>query len=155
MNKFLLVLAGLIVIAGLGVGGVKVYSMVRGIRNNNPLNIRLGDNWDGLAPQQTDGAFCQFIDAIYGIRAAARILTNYAKSGANTIEKIISKWAPQSENDTESYIAAVESRTGFKRNKVISKSAGDYLPLLKAMIKQENGLNPYSDATIQQGIALS
>lgn len=155
MNKYLLLIAGLIVIAGLGVGGVKIYSKVRGIRNNNPLNIELSANWNGLSPDQTDGRFCQFTDAIYGIRAAAKILGTYAKRGVNTIEKIVSSWAPPNENDTEGYINFVVRQTGFDRKKIISKSAGDYLPLLKAMIKKENGLNPYSDATIQQGIAIS
>lgn len=154
MNKYFLILAGLIVIAGLGVGGVKIYSKVRGIRNNNPLNIELGAPWQGLSTVQDDGRFCQFSDVIYGIRAAAKILSTYAKRGLNTIEKIVSSWAPPNENDTESYIDFVVRQTGFSRNKVINKSAGDYVPLLKAMIKKENGFNPYSDATIEQGISL-
>lgn len=35
----------------------------RGIRNNNPGNIRWGDDWKGLVPkeQRTDKAFCQFV----------------------------------------------------------------------------------------------
>ena len=51
----------------------------RGIRNNNPGNIRWGDNWKGLVPEdkRTDRSFCQFIDVKYGIRAIARILLNY------------------------------------------------------------------------------
>ena len=33
----------------------------RGIRNNNPLNIRRSkDQWQGLRAQQTDASFCQF-----------------------------------------------------------------------------------------------
>ena len=34
----------------------------RGIRNNNPLNIRrtAKDQWQGLRAQQTDASFCQF-----------------------------------------------------------------------------------------------
>ena len=34
----------------------------RGIRNNNPLNIRrtAKDQWKGLRAQQTDASFCQF-----------------------------------------------------------------------------------------------
>ena len=43
----------------------------RGIRNNNPLNIRRGkDQWKGLRAQQTDASFCQFESLEYGWRAA-------------------------------------------------------------------------------------
>lgn len=155
MNKFLLIIAGLIVAAGLTIGAPKIMSTIRGIRNNNPMNIRLGDSWQGLSPTQNDKSFAQFISPEYGIRAGAKNLMTYASRGVNTIEKIISTWAPPNENDTESYIKSVVSQTGFDRKKVISKSAGDYLPLIKAIIRHENGINPYSDATIAQGIALA
>ena len=43
----------------------------RGIRNNNPLNIRrtAKDQWKGLRAQQTDASFCQFESLEYGWRA--------------------------------------------------------------------------------------
>ena len=42
----------------------------RGIRNNNPGNIRRnGDPWQGLAKDQTDREFFTFQSAVYGIRA--------------------------------------------------------------------------------------
>ena len=48
----------------------------RGIRNNNPLNIRRGkDQWQGLRAQQTDASFCQFESLEYGWRAAFYLLT--------------------------------------------------------------------------------
>ena len=52
----------------------------RGIRNNNPLNIEAGENWQGL--KGTDGRFAIFETAEHGIRAAARILRTYARSTA-------------------------------------------------------------------------
>lgn len=79
----------------------------RGIRNNNPLNIRLGDNWQGLCKEQTDKAFCQFVSMEYGLRAAFIILFNYLKKKVDTPDKIIKRWAPPSENKTESYIEFV------------------------------------------------
>mgnify|MGYP003533551919 FL=1 len=43
----------------------------RGIRNNNPLNIRLSaDKWQGMREEQTDKAFVQFKSMAYGYRAA-------------------------------------------------------------------------------------
>ena len=49
----------------------------RGIRNNNPLNIRrtAKDQWKGLRAQQTDASFCQFESLEYGWRAAFYLLT--------------------------------------------------------------------------------
>ena len=46
----------------------------RGIRNNNPGNIKLGTNWDGLSDEQNDDVFCQFKEPVWGIRALMRIL---------------------------------------------------------------------------------
>ena len=46
----------------------------RGIRNNNPGNIRKSNvKWQGLAAEQTDGAFYQFTRPEYGIRALCRV----------------------------------------------------------------------------------
>ncbi len=51
-------------------------SLPRGIRNNNPLNIRRSkDKWQGLRALQTDTAFCQFETMAYGWRAAFVLLT--------------------------------------------------------------------------------
>ena len=75
----------------------------RGIRNNNPLNIRRGkDQWKGLRAQQTDAQFCQFETLEYGWRAAFYLLTRtyYHKYRLFTIRAIVSKWAPPNENLT-------------------------------------------------------
>lgn len=155
MNKFVIIGIVIFLFAGVSTGGVMVYSKIRGIRNNNPLNIEKGDDWQGLAPVQSDSRFCIFIDAVYGIRAGARILVNYSKRGVNTVEKIIATWAPKNENDTEAYIKNVMKWTGFERDRVITKNSGDYVPLIAAMIRMENGFNPYSNETIAKGVALA
>ena len=53
----------------------------RGIRNNNPGNIRHGANWQGLNPngRNIDSAFCVFESPVFGIRALAKVLINYKK----------------------------------------------------------------------------
>ena len=131
-------------------------SGVRGIRNNNPGNIRLSnDKWQGLRAEQTDSAFFQFVDPVYGIRAMARIIDNYKKRGINTLAQIISTWAPSIENNTQSYINHVANKTGWPTVYIPEKSKGDYLPLIKAIILHENGEQPYSDALINEGIGLS
>lgn len=89
----------------------------RGIRNNNPLNIRrtAKDQWKGLAAQQSDRAFCQFKSLEYGWRAAFYLLTRtyYHKYRLYTIRAIISKWAPPNENNTRAYVDNVSRLTGI------------------------------------------
>lgn len=156
MNKFLLLIAAAVLLAGLSFGGVKVYQGVRGLRNNNPLNIRkTADKWNGLADPSDDGDFFIFTEVKWGIRAAARILDNYKKAGKKTIAQIINTWAPPVENSTDKYIDYVVSKTGMGRNYIPIKADGDYVTLLSAMISFENGLNPYSDAKIAEGVALA
>lgn len=87
----------------------------RGVRNCNPLNIRRGSKWLGLASHQ-DGEFCTFVSNDWGVRAACKILHSYARRGIRTVAEIIRTWAPPSENDTETYIQIVCSRTGFRPN---------------------------------------
>ena len=87
----------------------------RCMRNNNPLNIRRGANWIGLAPEQTDREFCRFSSMVYGWRAAFVLLTRtyYFKYHLSTIRKIITRWAPPRENKTEGYISHVSKKTGL------------------------------------------
>jgi len=119
----------------------------RGIRNNNPGNIRWGDEWKGLVPegQRTDKSFCQFKAPEFGIRAMIIILRNYqSKYGLKTITGIIKRWAPPNENDTQAYIRSVAQATGTDADKPIDLTDSRKLfPLLQAIIKHENGTQPY------------
>ena len=49
----------------------KAVKTPRGIRNNNPLNVRRYPNssWVGMKAEQTDEDFLQFTDIVYGYRA--------------------------------------------------------------------------------------
>lgn len=83
----------------------------RGIRNNNPLNIRIGNVWLGEVTNPTDPEFEQFCQMEYGLRAAFVILRRYIRRyGHNTIRTIVSTWAPNTENNTTAYIQQVASR---------------------------------------------
>ena len=117
----------------------------RGLRNNNPLNIRRSsDKWQGLSASQEDKEFFQFLCAAYGWRAAFVILTKsyYAKRGINTIEGIISRWAPSNENNTEGYIRRVCECTGLDRRQILpppSERPAPWLMIGYAMAIVENG----------------
>ena len=130
----------------------------RGIRNNNPGNIRHGSNWQGLNPnsRNIDPAFCVFTSSVYGIRALAKVLINYKKiHGLNTVRQIISRYAPPNENQTTAYIQSVAKQLGVVPDTVIDiEERGILTVFIKAIIRMENGIQPYSDPTIQQGIDL-
>lgn len=142
-------------ILALGYGGQKVYNMTRGLRNNNPGNIRFGSTWQGMSPTQTDPSFIQFATPEYGIRAIGKILDTYAQNyGLNTVAGLINRWAPSSENDTGAYIAAVAGDLGVDPNDAIDVQANK-AQLIAAIITHENGTQPYSMTTIDQGISLA
>jgi len=118
----------------------------RGIRNNNPLNIRrtAKDQWKGLRAQQTDASFCQFERLEYGWRAAFYLLTRtyYHKYRLFTIRMIINKWAPPNENLTSTYIENVSRLTGIAPDEPIgipSDQPTRWMKLGIAMAIQENG----------------
>lgn len=80
----------------------------RGIRNNNPLNIRIGNTWLGEVSDPTDSNFEQFVHIKYGLRAGFCILRRYIRRyKRNTVRKIVTAWAPSTENNTERYIELV------------------------------------------------
>ena len=120
----------------------------RGIRNNNPLNIRLSsDKWQGqVLPQRGsgEGAFCQFSEMKWGWRAAFRLLchTYYGKYKLRTIRDIIYRWAPPNENGTSVYIRSVAERTGINADSVLgdpATHAAQWLMIGMAMAIVENG----------------
>lgn len=129
----------------------------RGIRNNNPGNIRHGDKWQGLSAEQTDSEFCVFSQPEYGIRALCRILRTYQrKYGLRDVYSIINRFAPPVENDTESYIKSVCLKLDVTPETLIDlEEKGIMLNLLKAIIRHENGEQPYSDEVLLQGIEMA
>lgn len=123
----------------------------RGIKNNNPGNIiDTGQAWVGRLGN--DGTYVVFDTPIHGIRAMARILQNYIESdGADTIEKIISRWAPPPENDTVAYVYDVSAQLNLDSNTPIVFDR-DINNLIAAMILHENGEMPYSLELIDQSV---
>lgn len=128
----------------------------RGIRNNNPGNIKYNGiaGWRGLATPPSDGTFCIFIQPHYGIRALARLLKNYNRIyGLRTISSIITRFAPASENKTNAYINSVAK--SMKRDPHDMLELDDMeimLALVRAIIRHENGIQPYTDNELRKGI---
>lgn len=116
--------------------------MSRGLRNNNPLNIRISSSPYKGKIEGSDKAFETFESMPYGYRAAFVILGTYLSNGFNTIEKIVSRWAPpEDNNDTAAYITAVEKQSGVPRDKVLNAYSGnEYIRIVSAMSAVENGV---------------
>ena len=120
---------------------MKKQRIPRGIRNNNPLNLRVGNNWKGEVANPSDHTFEQFTEMKWGVRAAFIVLRNYiVRHKCNTIRKIISRWAPANENNTLAYIATVSQRANIQPDEPISfDNTCQMIALLLAMCYVENG----------------
>lgn len=131
----------------------------RGIRNHNPGNIRPGQNWQGLDPEgkKKDASFCVFVAPEYGIRALAKVLINYQRiHQLDTTRKIINRYAPPVENQTLAYIQSVAKQLGTVPDaKVDLSEDGVLMVFIKAIIRHENGIQPYSDEVLQKSIRMA
>ena len=121
-------------------------ALPRGIRNNNPLNIRKGNDWKGERQHQSDPSFEEFESIQMGLRAGFIILRNYQRTSlapkmrANTIRKIINRWAPTSENNTLKYIETVAKRSGLNPDELIAfRDKPRMLAVVEAMCFVECG----------------
>ena len=117
--------------------------MTRGERNNNPLNIRKvkGQRWLGEVDNPEEREFCTFSDMSFGVRAARLILKRYFERGDNTLRKIIGRWAPASENDTQGYIRFVSQRTGIDPDMpMVWNDTESVNRVLSAMARMESGV---------------
>lgn len=128
----------------------------RGVRNRNPGNIRHSSaRWLGMAAKQTDPDFVQFTAPKWGIRALYRVLRTYqVKHGLATIAEIIGRWAPPNENDTGAYARAVAKACGVAPDDVIDVVTDKAMAakLVMAIIRHENGQQPYSLSEINAGL---
>ena len=125
----------------------------KGIRNNNPGNIRKGKiKWNGVVGN--DGQFLKFATPEDGIRALSRLLRVYVlKHHLDTPEKIMHRWAPPKENPTKNYVGFVAQKLGKKpTDKVDLKNQNEFAKLVAAIIEFETGSEPYDSATILRGI---
>ena len=118
----------------------------RGLRNNNPCNIRKGSNWQGLDNPPDDGAFCRFVSMEYGFRAVFKLLhTYYYKYKLTNTLAIISRWAPEADGNAPFQYAKFVAAAIGKRPKqyipYIDEFRWDWVHFVVAMAQVENGVN--------------
>ena len=120
---------------------MKPVTIPRGIRNKNPLNIRIGNVWLGEVKESTDNEFEQFISMFYGVRAGFVLLRRYInRYHLTTIPLIISRWAPSTENDTVKYVDMVCRLSGMSPDTQLAYTSEEQMvSLVDAMIFVECG----------------
>ncbi len=112
-----------------------------GEKNNNLFNIRFSPANEWLGQTGENKGFAVFSERIYGTRAADRLLANYGAKGFNTINDVINRFAPPTENDTQNYINSIVQDTGYDPYQSLDLSDRNVrLPILKAMAKMETGV---------------
>ena len=130
----------------------------RGIRNNNPGNIdwNKANKWAGQLPHiaTIEPRFSRFDTAENGIRALGKLLQTYQrKYGLKTVEQIINRWAPSTENNTAAYVRSVERQTGTDPDAPVDMTDPKVLRgFTVAIIMHENGGNPYTPQVIDEGV---
>lgn len=120
-------------------------SLPRGIRNNNPGNLIMTSiPWNGKVPHEanTDGHFEQFYELKYGIRAKIKDLQSdiRKKPGQNTLQGLISAYAPPHENNTQAYINFMVDRTWITPWETLDASDKEQMKkIVLAIAEMENG----------------
>ncbi len=117
--------------------------MSRGLRNNNPGNIRRSKvRYKGEVCPSRDPDFKEFETMAYGYRAVFVLLDTYrSRYGLATIRQMLNRYAPPTENFTEGYVRFVADYAGVMLNEVIdTRSEKDMIPIVAAMSKIENGV---------------
>ncbi|EFP3679595.1 hypothetical protein HPX80_003079 [Salmonella enterica] len=127
----------------------------RGIRNNNPGNLEYSKSNPWVGQNGDDGRFAKFETPEHGIRALGRNLMSYQRQGIDTVNEIINRWAPPTDNnDTAAYIKAVCEQLGVSADEPLDSSNPDTLKALcAAIIQHENGSQPYSDQQLTSGVS--
>ncbi|EPC9456074.1 MULTISPECIES: hypothetical protein [Enterobacteriaceae] len=127
----------------------------RGIRNNNPGNLEYSKTNPWVGQTGDDGRFAKFETPEHGIRALGRNLLSYQRQGIDTVNDIINRWAPPSDNNnTDAYIQAVCAQLGVTPDQPLDASNPETLKALCAsIIQHENGSQPYSDQQLATGVS--
>lgn len=114
----------------------------RGLRNNNPGNIRINsDVFQGEIIPNKDREFKQFKSMAYGYRAVFKILMNYYRIyNLKTLRQMISRWAPENENNTDAYVKLVSSYSGISADENIDINNKEVMiKIVAGMSRVENG----------------
>lgn len=108
-----------------------------GFRNNNPGNMRYNPAFRGVIGKDSRG-FAIFKTHYHGLRAMRILLQNYIKKGFNTIDRIVNRYAPASDNNRpDLYTSFVSMKSGILANQKLTFA--DLEKIIPAMVEMETG----------------
>lgn len=127
----------------------------RAQRNNNPGNLEFrGQN--GAVPEDGSGRFAKFGSAAEGVSALVKQLQRYGARGLDSLDKIIAKYAPPGENDTQAYIDVLSKKLGVAPSEKLDLTNPDTLKtLVKGISKHEAGVDFLSNKDVMTGINMA
>lgn len=135
----------------------------RGIRLNNPGNIKKGPKWQGLAETQVDKVFATFKTPQDGLRAMSRTVMTYVtqrrardNSPIDTLREIADRWAPPSDkNNPVAYAKIMSSTVGVPPDLEIDPlNLETMVKIMRGIVLAENGKGPkghwFTDAELRK-----
>ena len=146
-------------LAVIATGVIYMSSKPRNVRNNNPLNMKESADWKGERALDLDKTFEEFQTPEYGFRAAFVNLSQYLEDGKNTVETIISTWAPSPKrigddhNDTAEYIEYVADKMNISEFQEIG--INDLPELMLAMANFEGAKGYFTLEQAKAGAELA
>lgn len=127
----------------------------RAERNNNPGNLEFRGQ-AGAVPEDGSGRFAKFGSASEGVSALVKQLQRYGSRGIDSLDKIISKYAPPNENDTQAYIDVLSQKLGVAPGEKLDlNDPGTLSGLVKGISRHESGSDFLSNQDVLSGINMA
>lgn len=128
----------------------------RAERNNNPGNLNFAGQAGATLEEGSNARFAKFSSTAEGVSALAKQLQRYGERGLDTVSKIINKYAPSSENNTQAYIDALSKRLGVSGDQRLDLSDSTTLTgLIKGIARHEAGSDYLSDSDVMTGLSMA
>lgn len=128
----------------------------RAERNNNPGNLNFAGQAGAVLEDGSNARFAKFGSTAEGVSALAKQLQRYGERGLDTVSKIINKYAPSSENDTNSYIETLSKRLGVSGDQKLDLNDSSTLTgLIKGIARHEAGRDYLGDSDLMTGLSMA
>ena len=126
---------------------------LRGVRNNNPFNMKITDSaWEGKT-EGTDTTFETFSSPELGIRAAVKNTMTQVGRGNDTIRKLINVHDPASQSPDHDFVDFVARRLGVSPDEPLDMNDPSVMTAyVNAVIAFENAHHKYDPAVVEQGV---
>jgi hypothetical protein len=127
----------------------------RAQRNNNPGNLEFRGQ-SGAVPEDGSGRFAKFGSASEGVSALVKQLQRYGNRGLDSLDKIVGKYAPPNENDTQAYIDVLSKKLGVAPSEKLDLNNPVTLAdLVKGISRHEAGNDFLSNQDVMTGISMA